>query len=294
MSLETIRSVIDALADMKSLYLTLSGGEILVREDFFPIARHARMRGFALRLLTNGTLITDEIAHEIQQLSPLSVEMSLYAAEAGLHDRITGRQGSFEKTLQAFHMLRKRGVRTRVKSLLMKDNAGQHGDLERLSRELGADFLYDVIVIPRDDGNRDPLRFRLDSREMTDLFSRDERAVSFEPLSPVNDDTFMCSAGLNSLLISPYGDVFPCVGLKESAGNIDVQAIQNILISPVFQRVRSTTFSELAICRNCDMSPYCRRCPGLAASEDGDYLGPSRAACESARALSAAAERKFN
>ena len=42
--------VIDALADLGALNLTLSGGEILARRDFFTIAGHARARRFLLRL----------------------------------------------------------------------------------------------------------------------------------------------------------------------------------------------------------------------------------------------------
>ena len=58
LSFSEARFVIDALADMGSLYLTFSGGEILVRDDFFFFSHYAREKGFALRLLTNGTLIT--------------------------------------------------------------------------------------------------------------------------------------------------------------------------------------------------------------------------------------------
>lgn len=288
-----IKSVIDALADMQSLYMTFSGGEMLMRDDFFPVAQYAREKGFALRLLTNGTRVTGEIADEIKTLNPLSVEMSLYAVHEGLHDRITGTKGSFENTVQAFQLLHERGVRTKVKSLLMKENAGQLGELKELSLQLGADFVYDMTVIPRDDGNTFPLDLRLDSSGMAEIFRRDDKAVSFEPLQPVNDDTFMCSAGLNNLLISPYGDVYPCVGLKESAGTVREQSIEEILKSTVFQKVRSMKFSELRACPSCDLASYCRRCPGLAAAEDGDYRGPSTAACKLAGALKDVSKRKM-
>jgi radical SAM protein with 4Fe4S-binding SPASM domain len=292
LTFEEIKSVIDALADMQALYLTFSGGEILAREDFIPIANYARTRGFALRLLTNGTLITSDIADRIKQLNPVSVEMSLYAAEAGLHDVITGSEGSFEKTVQSFQMLRKRGVGTKVKSLLMKQNFDQVAKLKGMSLELGADFVYDMTVFPKDDGHKGPLQYRLDEESMTEIFQGDHTAVSFEPQDSVNNDTFMCSAGLNNLLISPYGDVSPCVGLKESAGNVREQSLGKTFSSPVFQRVRATDLSELSACRACDLGPYCRRCPGLAAAEDGDYLGPSTAACRLAGALKEVSNKK--
>ncbi len=285
LTFEEIKSAIDALADMQALYLTFSGGEILARTDFFPIARYARERGFALRLLTNGTYISEEIADRIKELHPLSVEMSLYAAQAELHDIITGTNGSFEKTVRSFELLRERGVGTKVKSLLMKQNADQLGELQKLSAELEADFVYDMTVFPKDDGQTRPLQYRLDEQGMADVFRGDHSAVSFEPLESVNEDTFMCSAGLNNLLISPYGDISPCVGLKESAGNVREKSFDEIFQSPVFQKVRETGFSELRACRSCELASYCRRCPGLAAAEDGNFLGASSAACKLAGAL---------
>lgn len=282
---EEIMSVIDELAALQSLYITFSGGEIFTRKDFFTIARYSRHKGFALRLLTNGTLISSEIADEIKKLNPLSVEMSLYAAAPEIHDSITGTKGSFKKTMQAFQLLGKRGVRTVVKSLLMKQNADQLGGLAALSQELGSDFVYDMTVVPKDDGSMDPLRYRLDTDGMTEIFREDDRAASFEPLESVNDDTFMCTAGLNNLLISPYGDVYPCVGWKQSAGRVQEHSIEKIMQSGLFQRIRSMKFDELHTCRSCDKATYCRRCPGLAASEDNDYCGPSSAACMLAEAL---------
>ena len=80
----------------------------------------------------------------------------------------------------------------------------------------------------------------------------------------------MCSAGLNNLLISPYGDIYPCVGLQRKAGNLRQQALPDILHAPVFQQLRAMRFADLWACRVCDVAPYCRRCPGLAAAEDGD------------------------
>ncbi|MCK5505665.1 MAG: radical SAM protein [Thermodesulfovibrionia bacterium] len=291
-TLAEIKSVIDALADMHSLYMTFSGGEIFMREDFFSIARYARKKGFALRLLTNGTRITSAVADEIKELNPLSVEMSLYATDAETHERITCAKGSFEKTMQAFRLLHERGVKTKVKSLIMKQNVHQHSELRKLSEKLGADLVYDFTVTPRDDGTKDPVKFRLSEGDMARIFSRDEKAVSVKPSPIVNDDTFMCSAGLNNLMISPYGDVYPCIGIKDSAGNLREQTLESVLNGDVFNRVRSTRFSELWACQKCELASYCMRCPGLAAVEDGDYLGPSAVACKTARALQSAKNKK--
>src|SRR5688572_23659944 len=57
MTLAEWTTVLDALAAEGCLILTLSGGEVLLRRDFFEIAEAARQRGFGLRIFTNGTLV---------------------------------------------------------------------------------------------------------------------------------------------------------------------------------------------------------------------------------------------
>jgi len=95
---EEIYSALDELADLACLYLTLTGGEILLRDDFFDIAKYARKKEFAIRLFTNGTLIDEKIADKIKILSPLSVEISLYGMDRLVHEDITKIPGSHEKT----------------------------------------------------------------------------------------------------------------------------------------------------------------------------------------------------
>src|SRR2546422_8079226 len=61
--------VIDALkkvADFNILYLTLTGGEPLVRRDFFDIARAERDLGFALRIYSNAFLIEEAMANRLR------------------------------------------------------------------------------------------------------------------------------------------------------------------------------------------------------------------------------------
>src|SRR5262249_38088915 len=76
LSTERVLGLLEELAEMGTLYLTLSGGEMLLRRDWLEIARHARSLGFSLRLFTNGALVTDEVADAMATLDCV-VEVSL-------------------------------------------------------------------------------------------------------------------------------------------------------------------------------------------------------------------------
>src|SRR5437016_13973140 len=57
MSTAEILDLLDQLADAGVFFLTLSGGEIMVRADFFEILERARALTFSVKLKTNAVLI---------------------------------------------------------------------------------------------------------------------------------------------------------------------------------------------------------------------------------------------
>src|SRR6266850_6013656 len=97
--------VVDALrklAEFNILYLTLTGGEPLVRKDFFEIARAARELGFALRIYTNGFLIDEPMARRIKEIAnPIEMEISIHGARPETHERLTCVPGSLQRVLDA-------------------------------------------------------------------------------------------------------------------------------------------------------------------------------------------------
>ncbi|UCD72065.1 MAG: radical SAM protein [Syntrophobacterales bacterium] len=272
-----IAAILDLLKESGTLYVIFSGGEILTRGDFFDIARYARSKGFALRLMSNGTLIHESVADRIKDLRPLSVEISLYGSNPQIHDGITGCPGSFERSLKALRLLRERSIRTVVKSLMMKGNVGDFQGMRKLARGMGSQFLYDPVVIPKMNGSMEPCGNRLDREELYTLLYPEVRDTVEDEHSGAYD--LSCSAGLNAVSISPYGDVYPCMGFKESGGNLTKNSLPEIYHSPIFSKIRSITLSELRECRGCQLIPYCNRCPALALMETGDLLGPSHADC---------------
>jgi radical SAM protein with 4Fe4S-binding SPASM domain len=283
LSLGQITDILDLLKENGTLYVIFSGGEIFTRKDFFDIARYAREKGFALRLLTNGTLIDERIADRIKDLNPLSVEISLYGSSPATHDRVTACPGSFERSVKALRLLGERSIRTVAKSLMMKQNAGEFQSIKQLALELGSQFLYDTVVIPRVDGSMEPCRNRLNGEELYRLLYPEVREKKAS--ARAQDYDLSCTAGLNGLSISPCGDVYPCMAFKESGGNLTVNSLSEIQHSPIFSKVRSIALSDLPECKKCELVPYCNRCPALAWLETGDLFGPSHADCVMARVI---------
>ena len=133
-----VRAALTEWAEAGCLYLTLTGGEPLLRPDFPEIYRHARELGLVVTVFTNGTLVTDEIAGLFRAWPPRKVEISLYGATAATHDAITGAPGSHARAWAGIRRLQAAGVRVALKTVLMKSHCGERAELERQAAACGA------------------------------------------------------------------------------------------------------------------------------------------------------------
>jgi MoaA/NifB/PqqE/SkfB family radical SAM enzyme len=122
------------------LFLSLSGGEPLIRHDFLPLARHISSRFFGLALETNATLITPALSREMRSLSFLLIKVTLFSLNPDIHDRITGVQGSFKKSVYGLGLLKRSGFSLILRTTLMKENSDTSGALREYARKLGIGF----------------------------------------------------------------------------------------------------------------------------------------------------------
>ncbi len=285
------KNMLEQLAELGTLYLALSGGEILVRRDFFEVAEHARKLGFVLRLFTNGALITAEIAQKIAALQPLVVEISVYGGIKHTHDAITGSPGSLERTMRGVKLLREKGLRILLKTPIMASTLGQVQSVEDIAGEVGALFRTDSVIMPKTDGSKGPLDLRIDDDDLNTVFSEINRDWR---LHNPDCNATICNAGKSVMTISPYGDVFACLRIRNSAGNLRTRSLAKIWRdSEVLHGLREMTLSKLTTCSTCRDIEFCSPCPGLALLEHGDLHEPAQECCRQADARKRASEQGF-
>lgn len=280
LSTENAKHVMDELADAGVLFLMFTGGEALSRVDFLEIAEYARRKTFALKLLTNGTLIDRQMAGALRELSFLTVEISIYGPPE-THDKITQVPGSYEKSFGGIRYLRELNQRVVIKTPVCSLNFHDYDFVRKLADEYRTGFIFDPTIIACDNKDQMPLELRLSESQLKEYF---------RPLRPkdgyrhiVKDFHPMCGAGRNALGVSPGGDIYPCVIIKENMGNLLERSLKEIWQSDLFKRYRETTQADLKECVKCDIREYCTRCVGTAILEDGDFLGCSTAACSLAK-----------
>jgi radical SAM protein with 4Fe4S-binding SPASM domain len=291
MSTAEIKDLLDQMAAASVFFLTLSGGEILMRRDFFEILEHARRLMFCVKLKTNAVMIHEAEADRIQALAPESVQISVYSHRPEVHDAITKLPGSLKKSLAGAKLLVGRGVKAIFANVLMRDNFQDYSGVQALAAEVGARYTVDPTITPMMDGDRSILNLNIDRARLEQVF-RDASLLGAAPEEfcappsgplPEEDamDTLPCSASHTFCYVSPYGDVYPCVQFPLPTGNVRATPFLDIWKhSPQMNEVRSITMNDLPVCSTCSHGGgSCSRCPGLAYME-GNMRGPSSQDCE--------------
>ena len=104
-----VRDVLDQLAAAGTLFLTFSGGELLLRRDFFELLAYARQLRFDVKVKTNAMLVGVKEAARIRELGVRQVQVSVYSHRPEVHDAITKVRGSLRRTVKAIRFLTAHG-----------------------------------------------------------------------------------------------------------------------------------------------------------------------------------------
>jgi radical SAM protein with 4Fe4S-binding SPASM domain len=275
------------LADLGVLFLTISGGEATLRKDFLHLVAYARSLGFAVRIFSNGLRLTPEVAAELGRLAVQEVQLSLYAPQAAAHDAVTRVAGSFERVIAATRDLRAARVRVVLKTPLMHGNAAAYAEYVELATQLGADYMIDPKLVPREDGSLAPTALAA-SRAAVVAVRRDPRFGAAPRADRARPDRSLsaapCGACRGNLHIEPNGELRPCTLWAVRTGHALHGSLREAWHeNPAARAIRSLTWDALPGCRTCDLRAFCQRCFAEAESYTGDALAPYAAACSNAR-----------
>ncbi|HUL77992.1 MAG TPA: radical SAM protein [Vicinamibacteria bacterium] len=284
--------VLDGLRHLGTLYVALTGGEPLTHPEFLAIARGVRERAFALRILTNGSLVTERLAEAIAALRPMAVEMSLHGARASTHDRTTATPGSFDALFRGMDRLLARQVAVVLKTPLTRLNEAEMDDVERVAKGRGVAWRVDPVLTPRDDGDTGPLAYRASAGAVARLYAR-LNTLGRRPREERAKGGTNCGLGRTTIAIDPEGDVFPCLQWRRAPlGNVRETPLPELWRDSE-ERAFAASVSGRANDRLLEAGgalaafPFC---PALALQRTGDPLRPDASHREQAEI----AERAFD
>ncbi len=270
-----ILNLVDQAAKMGCQEIVISGGEPLLRADVLTILQYIKEKPIpSLKLLTNGTLVTQRIARALMEMEPIHVQVSIDGATEAVADRIRG-DGAFQRAIAGVTLLAEAGLVQHlvIAMTLFRSNVHQVERFVELASDLGATGVHFPVFQAAGRGKVNRAEFELDAectyRTLKTILRLTEQRpqgvnLSFSPniakyVRGLRRD--YCGAGLSSWSVEPTGDVTPCAGLTDPqfvAGNIRDCSLEVLVReSDVARRFQSLRLEDNSNCSSCELRFMC-------------------------------------
>ena len=248
--------------------ISLTGGEPILRNDFFELLDYIYRRWeenpcFLVSLMSNGTLITEELVFRLKSYWPMlpAVQISMDGVCKETHEALRGK-GIFAKTKDSFSLLNEHGFGTALHFVVHKKNYRDAFDILELGEELNVKRITLSRLVPEGRGKNlgmlTPSELKklwihlsekcLDfyskgvflARSRCDLWHLVDIASALYSLKwGAQENMFpsylqigqRCPIGINGLVVDADGTVLPCKRLPLSVGNITQDTFFNIWYS---------------------------------------------------------------
>ncbi len=294
---EDLLRVVDEAAELGFVEVKLTGGEALINRDALKIAERAKSHGMKINLLTNGLLVTDEMAEKIAQVVD-SVSVSLDSDKPEEHDAVRGK-GTHAKVVEAIHRLQKAGVKhLHLNSVVTPVNLNSVGSfLDYAWNELKADEVtYAGSAIDVDDptGRWGASEYVLNKEQYSHVYEQSRKFYQIQGLQKGHSKATVvprsslrrrqCGVGNGIVSIDPNGDVYPCQTLhlpEFRCGNVFKTSLHHVLEnSGMLKKMKRAVVDVLPECSVCPVRYICAGgCRSEAYTREGDFLARNRAMC---------------
>ncbi len=267
---DLVFDILDQLAEMGTLHVTFSGGECLLHKDFIKILQHAREKDFSISVLSNLTLLNDEIISALKEANIDLLQASVYSMDSGEHDYITQLEGSHAKTIKSLEKLIAADVPVQISCPTMRKTYKSYQKVLDWAYKHGIKGYTDYIMMARTDNSTDNLENRLTLDETESLlkniinFDIEYRAIldSSEKPAPLNPEEHICGAGLDSMCVAADGEFYPCSGFQGyPLGNAHEKTVADVWNnSEPLKKLRNVKWKDFPKCMACEAKSYCAMC----------------------------------
>lgn len=268
-------AVIDQICETGKPIVVLSGGEPLLREDIFTIARYGTDRGLRMAMGSSGYLLDKNTAVRLKESGIRAVAISLDSADPALHDSFRGIPGVWEKAVQAIRNCQDEGINVQINMSVMHPDIRDVEGVIGIGTGLGVHDFQIFFPVPTGRARRSivsgPTEYENLIREVlvryrdTPLNIRPTCAPQFRRIADeigIRNPLWGrgCIAAITYCRIYANGDVTPCPYLPVSAGNVRKTTFQEIWNhSEVFTTLRNPALLR-GKCGYCRYNTVCGGC----------------------------------
>ena len=270
------------------VFLLITGGEPLLRDDFEEIYTELSRMGCVISLNTNGYLINDRIKSLFEKNPPNRVNISLYGSDNASYEKFTGVK-AFDRVVANVTDLRSIGVDAKFNCSITPDNCGYMENIYEVSKRLGfhiktTSYMFPQMRlngVPGENENRLSAQVAAQCRvswsklqhSPEEFISRAKgmKRVIDEKLGIEGADNpaqgVLCRAGRTAFWVDREGRMSPC-GIMDKTFDI-----KELGFSQAWEQVKQYV-SEILLpkeCSNCAYRHLCNVCAAACYSETGSF-----------------------
>jgi radical SAM protein len=144
-------ALIDQLTEFGEPYpaLLLTGGDPLMREDFFDLIAYAKKLGIYVAVAASvSPKLTQESIKRMKGLDVDIMSLSLDGSTPNTHDKLRGVPGTWIETVRSLKLAREFGLRAQINTTVMRSNIEELPDIFHIAREAGS-VAWEVFFLIR-------------------------------------------------------------------------------------------------------------------------------------------------
>lgn len=284
---EEIKELIDSAYELGVFSVILSGGEALLRKDFFDIVKYISDKGILITLFTNGMLLTEQNVKRLTEYRINVVSISIYGDTASIHDSITRVKGSFDQTLKGIEQLKKNNIAFDLKCMVLAENADRLSQIRSFCENLnfGLKCTLDFTLCGKINGDCQVFEHKISNDKLKSIFYSDpDYYIGKRESFNRNPDSHTCNAGRHGLYCSADGKIYPCVSFRLYL--CDFRELKSIRTCQILKEWQQTKISDFQGCFKHSYCKYCiEQCAGNNLIENNNYLNGETSHCDRAKII---------
>ncbi|KYK36509.1 MAG: hypothetical protein AYK19_08540 [Theionarchaea archaeon DG-70-1] len=287
---EEVLTVVKDIAETGFGTVALSGGEPLLRKDVSDIVREICEYNMFSVLVTNGTLISNEMLKSLKTLEVACISVDSH--EKTLHDNFRGVPGAWDKTIEGIKTCVEEGITAWIFSMVTTFNYRHIDELVTLAEDLGAEGVTFLDIYPTGKAAAAEVRenYQIGLHEMNTVAQKvhnlqSQYDINLELECPssilIPEDFHLnrrallsggCTAGISLCNLTPDGYIQPCPKLRVNLGNVRNKPIKELWKeSPILTDLRNRDNLK-GQCGACTYTYVCGGCRARAYFYYGNYL----------------------
>lgn len=277
-----------------TLFVLITGGEPFLYKDFITLYKGLKELGMIITINTNATLLTEEIAEVLSNDKPRRVNVTLYGASNETYQNLCHIEKGFDKTIAGIELLLKHNIDIKLNGSIVPLNEHEIDEMIAISNKYNLYLKMDTYMYPTCRERCRPFsqNARLDAKKAAlrnvEIKKKQYSKEDFEnykqymlqnetTANKMTDSNLTCRAGKSSYWITWYGDMTPCIFMKQPGIDVFKHGFDTSW-KYIVEKIKDIHMPQTCIA--CEKREVCHVCGASALCETGSFENSPTYMCD--------------